>query len=123
MATAPAAMGKADNNGVRTSATVTEVDGANLTVEFTTEDNYLTTADFTWWSDEYPAVDEQIEITYALTTPPTSSRRGATRTTHGNGFCRRCGLRAGRRSGRRRRGGAHPPRARGKATRFNGFYY
>jgi hypothetical protein len=53
-----------DNNGVTTSATVTDVDGSTVTVEFTTEDYHQTSADFIWWPDEYPAVDDQIEITY-----------------------------------------------------------
>jgi hypothetical protein len=53
-----------DNNGVTTSATVTDVEGSTITVEFATEDNDRATADFTWWPEEYPAVDDQVEITY-----------------------------------------------------------
>ena len=54
-----------DNNGVTTTATVTDVDaGGDIAVEFWTEDDYPANARFTWWSDQYPAVDEQIEITY-----------------------------------------------------------
>jgi hypothetical protein len=54
-----------DNNGVTTSATVTEVGDGSVTVEFTTEEDRPVTADFIWWPEgEFPAVDDQIEITY-----------------------------------------------------------
>lgn len=53
-----------DNYGVTTNATVIEVNGSKVTAEFTTEDDYLASAEFTWWSDDYPVVDDEIEITY-----------------------------------------------------------
>jgi len=53
-----------DNNGVTTTATVTEVGDVNIAVEFRTEDHQRATAEFTWWPEEYPEVDDRIEITY-----------------------------------------------------------
>ena len=53
-----------DNNGVTTTATVTEVGDVNITVEFRTEDHQRATAEFTWWPEVYPEVDDRIEITY-----------------------------------------------------------
>ncbi len=53
-----------DNNGVTTTATVTDVGDVNITVEFRTEDHQPATAEFTWWPEVYPEVDDRIEITY-----------------------------------------------------------
>ncbi|HJT91195.1 MAG TPA: DUF3592 domain-containing protein [Mycobacterium sp.] len=53
-----------DNNGVTTSAIVTDVDGSTVTVEFSTEDDDRVTDDFIWWPDEYPTVGDRIKITY-----------------------------------------------------------
>ena len=36
-----------DNNGVTTTATVPDVDGSDITVEFQTEGDYLMSAEFT----------------------------------------------------------------------------
>jgi hypothetical protein len=52
------------NNGVTTTATVTEVNDGNVSVDYTTESDVPASAEFTWWPDEYPAVDDEIEITY-----------------------------------------------------------
>jgi hypothetical protein len=66
-----------DNNGVTTTATVTDVDDSTVTVEFMTEDNSRATADFTWFPDEYPAVDDQIEITYDRENPSYAIQAGS----------------------------------------------
>jgi hypothetical protein len=53
-----------DNEGVTTSATVTEVHRSTVTVEFTTEDNHRATADYTMPTGEHAAVNDRIDITY-----------------------------------------------------------
>ncbi|HEX2285357.1 MAG TPA: DUF3592 domain-containing protein, partial [Mycobacterium sp.] len=53
-----------DNNGVTTTATVTDVADSSVTVDFTTEDKDRVSAEFIWWPEVYPAVGDRIEITY-----------------------------------------------------------
>ena len=53
-----------DNNGVTTSATVVDVSDNTVTVRFSTEDNRRITTEFTWMPEDFPAVDDEIEITY-----------------------------------------------------------
>ena len=111
-----------DNNGVKTSATVTKVDDINVTVEFTTEDNYPATAEFTWWPDEYPAVDDQIEITYDPDDPFYAIQAGSDEDqvmATVFAVAALCALGAAVGAGV---GAVLIHRARGKAARFNGFY-
>jgi hypothetical protein len=53
-----------DRNGVTTSATVVDVAGNDVTVEFTTRDGERITAEFTWWPEDYPSVRDKVDITY-----------------------------------------------------------
>ncbi len=66
-----------DNNGVTTTATVTDVGDVNITVEFRTEDNQPATAEFTWWPEVYPEVDDRIEITYDPDDPSYAIQAGS----------------------------------------------
>lgn len=111
-----------DNNGVTTTATVTDVGDVNITVEFTTEDS-LVTDDFTWWPDEYPAVGDQIEITYDPDDPSYVIQAGSNEDQlFAMGFAGATvlalgtGVAAGV-------GAVFVHRARAKAVRSDGFYY
>ena len=112
-----------DHNGVTTTATVTDVDGSDIAVEFWTEDDYPVSARFTWWPDQYPAVDEQIEITYDPDDPSYAIQAGsdedrvlATSFAVAAGLC--LTVAAGTSIG-----AVFVHRARSKAARSGGFYY
>jgi uncharacterized protein DUF3592 len=110
-----------DNHGVTTSATVTEVDGSTVTVEFTTEDNYRATADFTWWPDEYPAIDDQIQITYDPDDPSYVTQAGSDEDQlMATGFAV-AALGALSVAGAAGVGAVLIHHARGRAARFNGY--
>ena len=66
-----------DNNGITTTATVTDVDDTYVTVEFTTEDNESAVAEFVWWPDVFPAVNDEIEITYDPDDPSYATQAGS----------------------------------------------
>jgi hypothetical protein len=53
-----------DDTGVTTSATVVDVSDNTVTVRFSTEDNRRITTEFTWMPYDFPAVDDEIDITY-----------------------------------------------------------
>jgi hypothetical protein len=53
-----------DNEGVTTTATVTEAHGSTITVAFATEDNYRATADYMMPTGDHAAVNDRIDITY-----------------------------------------------------------
>jgi hypothetical protein len=112
-----------DNSGVTTNATVTDVDGGTVTVEFTTEDNHRITADFTWFPEEYPAVDDRIEITYDPDDPYYVIRAGSDEDQvlamafAAAAFCT-LGVTAGASVG-----AVLIHRARAKAARATGYYY
>lgn len=111
-----------DNNGVTTSAIVTDVDGSTVTVEFTTEDDRVTD-DFTWWPDEYPTVGDQIEITYDPDDPSYVIQAGSNEDqlfATGFAVATVLALGAGVAAGV---GAVFVHRARTKAARADGFYY
>jgi hypothetical protein len=112
-----------DNNGVTTTATVTEVDDVDVAVEFTTEDNYRATAEFTWWPTEFPAVDDQIEITYDRDDPSYAIQAGSNEDQiMATGFAVAALFALGIAVGASV-GAVLVHRARGKAVRSTGFYY
>jgi hypothetical protein len=113
-----------DNEGVTTSATVTKVDDSTstITVEFTTEDNSRVTTELTLWPDESPAVDDQIDITYDPYDPSYAIRAGSNEDqllATGFGFVALFGLAVAVAAGV---GAVLIHRARGKASRFHGYY-
>jgi hypothetical protein len=67
-----------DTHGVTTTATVTDVNlfADTYTVQFTTEDDRLVTAEIIWPS-ETPAVGDQVEITYAAEDPTYATEAGS----------------------------------------------
>ena len=53
-----------DENGVTTPAVVTQVDGDEVTLEFTAEDGESVTAEIIWMSFDVPASGEEVTVTY-----------------------------------------------------------
>ena len=53
-----------DENGVSTPAVVAQVDGDEVTVEFTAENGESVTAEITWMSFDVPASGDEVNVTY-----------------------------------------------------------
>ena len=53
-----------ENDGITTSAAVTQVDSDDVTLEYTTSSGEVITAEIVWMSLEVPDVDDEVMITY-----------------------------------------------------------
>jgi hypothetical protein len=53
-----------DEDGVTTPAVVTQVDGSDVTIDFTTDDGESVTAEIYWMPADVPATGEEVMITY-----------------------------------------------------------
>ncbi|SEH57351.1 hypothetical protein SAMN04489835_1596 [Mycolicibacterium rutilum] len=59
-----------NSHGVTTTATVTDCDGTEVVVDFTTQDGERVSGDYISWPNQVsPAVGDRVEITYDSTDP------------------------------------------------------
>ncbi|MDT5016209.1 MAG: hypothetical protein QOD39_2369 [Mycobacterium sp.] len=68
-----------DDYGVRTTATVTDLEPftETVTVEFTTDDGAPVTAEIVWFTADAPDVGDEIEITYDPADPSYATEAGS----------------------------------------------